>query len=306
MVPSKILMSRLLKTPLLWFVLAGFTLFAIDSYRENNNSNLSILVTQGDIQRIRDQWLSQSGKPVTADMLNALMQELIQERRLYREALALGLDKNDVIVRRRLAQKLRFLTEDLPGNYQTDEGGLEAYFDAHQQDYKTPAEISFKHIYFNADNPDPAAVDQVRARIQEALSKLRTPNKPPAETNSWHAMGNIFMLGRNFSNRTIRQIQQQFGSDFAATLSSLEVNTWIGPISSPFGLHLLYIDQYLAPTLPPFAKVQAQVELDYRAMLRKENFSQYLESLATKYPVIIEVASKDSALTISEGTSTDL
>ena len=291
-------MGNFLKAPLLWFVLTGIALFVIDSHNQNNN-NQSIRISQGDIQRVRDQWQAQSGKPVTADMLDALLQEQIQERRLYREALALGLDKNDVIVRRRLAQKLRFLTEDLPGNQNRYDGELEAYFDRNRHDYVRPAEVSFKHIYFNTDRSIESDINSTYLRIQEVLSLLKTQNTSPSETDSWQRMGNIFMLGRNFPNYTMVQVSQQFGSEFADRLTTFESSSWVGPISSPFGLHLVYIDQYRASTARSFVEARAQVEMDYRAEQRDDNFNRYLESLATKYPVIIEPASDNVPLTIN-------
>ena len=293
-------MGKFFRTPLLWFVLIGAALFAIDSHNQTK-SNQSILVTQGDLQRIRDQWQAQSGQPVTADMLDALLEELIQERRLYREALALGLDKNDVIVRRRLAQKLRFLTEDLPDKQNRNDGELEAFFDEHRQEYRNPAEVSFKHIYFNADLSTQTDIDKLHVQIQEVLSVLHSQSSNPSKSSSWERMGKIFMLGRSFSNRSMIQVRQQFGSQFADKLEALQTRSWVGPISSPFGLHLVYVDNYLASTLLPFSKAREQVELDYRAAQRKDSFSRYLETLATKYPVIIEPPSEAVSPLTNEG-----
>ncbi len=272
-------MGKVLKSPLLWFILMGLVLFMLDGAR-NSKPAQTILVTQGDVQRIHDQWQAQSGNPVSGAMFNALLQEQIQERRLYREALELGLDEDDVIVRRRLAQKLRFLSEDLVNNRIIDDGELENYYAENSEVYFKPAEISFRHIYFSADKPV--------KKVHETLAMLRSQDDSHLPTELWRNAGDPFMLGRSFRNQSLRQITQQFGAEFADALSRLTLHSWQGPLSSAFGLHLVLLEHYQAATPLPFVEVQDQVQLDYRAARRKESFSNYLDKLAIKYPVIME------------------
>jgi len=273
-------MRGILKTPLLWFLVLGAALFLLDGL-QRQRAGQTIHITRGDIQRIRDQWQAQSGKPVTQDMLNALIQEQIQQRRLYREALALGLDQDDVIVRRRLAQKLRFLTEDLNAETEPDEAAVKTYFEQQRALYTLPSRLSFHHIYFSREvRGNHASEDAIRALAQLQSGQI-------AQTN-WQKLGDPFMLGRIFQQRSTASLSQQFGQPFVEALLNHVDQGWIGPVESALGIHLVQVDDFQPARLPALDEVRARVLEDYRVSQRALSYQHYLATLGKKYPVVIQ------------------
>ena len=303
-------MNTLFKAPLIWFLLFGFSLFLLDRWHQRSQDE-TIVITAGDIQRIRDQWQSQSGRPVSEEMLQSLISEQIQERRLYREALALGLDQGDVIIRRRLAQKLRFLTEDLAETIQVPApDALEAYFDSHSSDYQNPARLTFQQVFFSAENAENSVSreavaaekgpkgqrDGLNARAVQALQLLQ---KGQADAADWQQMGDPFMLGNRFSESTPQSLTQQFGKDFTdqltQALNTHETHRWFGPIHSVYGEHLIRVQTYQPPQAVELTEVRDRVIDDYRLYSRKQAFVQYLAHLAEKYPAVIATPDATSA-----------
>jgi len=295
-------MNTLFKAPLIWFLLFGFSLFLLDRWHQHSQDE-TIVITAGDIQRIRDQWQSQSGRPVSEEMLQSLISEQIQERRLYREALAQGLDRDDVIIRRRLAQKLRFLTEDLAETIQAPApDALEAYFDSHSSDYQNPARLTFQQVFFSAENPENRvprealpAVKRLKGQHEplnaRAIQALQLLQKEQADAAGWQQMGDPFMLGNRFNESTPQSLTQQFGKDFTdqliQALNTRETNRWFGPIHSVYGEHLIRVQYYQPPQTVELAEVRERVINDYRVYSRKQAFVQYLAHLAEKYPAVI-------------------
>jgi len=264
-----------MKTPLLWFLIAGSALFALDMFRPSRSDN-TIHITQGDIKGIRDQWKSQSGEAITQDRLDALVIELIQERRLSREAIELNLDQDDVIVRRRLEQKLRFLTESLSDSVDPTESDLEAFFVEHQRSYDQPAEWSFRHIFFSAESRG----DEAEFDATSLLVELQQ------ESNAeWQTMGDPFVLGKAFANRSAPELEQLFGTPFVDRLSQSDAEDWYGPLRSPFGHHLVWIEHHQPARAMTLEHARKQVLYDYRSVQRKLAFQRYLANLAQKYPV---------------------
>ena len=266
-----------MKTPLLWFLIAGSALFALDMFRPNRSDN-TIHITQGDIQGIRDQWKSQSGEAITQGRLDALVIELIQERRLSREAIELNLDQDDVIVRRRLEQKLRFLTESLSDSVDPTESDLEAFFVEHQGSYDQPAGWSFRHIFFSAESRGDEAEFDATSLLFELQQKTNA---------EWQTLGDPFILGKAFANRSVSELEQLFGTPFVDRLSQSDAEDWYGPLRSPFGHHLVWIEHHQPARAMTLEHARKQVLYDYRVAQRKLAFQRYLANLAQKYPVVM-------------------
>lgn len=271
---------ELLNAPLFWFVLLGSVLFVLDGVRQERAHNM-ITITEGDIQHIRDQWSAQTGKPIAPDMLDALTKEMIQERRLAREAVALGLDQEDVIIRRRLAQKLRFLTDGLADDIAPTDKDLEAFFEVHRDAYSDPARLSFRHIFFGTEGRRHKAASDAEA----VLSELQRQCQPDT---GWRSLGDPFMLGPVFEDRSTRELAQLFGTAFVERLTTHSTSGWRGPISSPFGWHLVSVDSLTLPGPAELDQVRDLVLYDYRMAQRQLAYEQYLADLANKYPVVLE------------------
>ena len=193
----------------------------------------------------------------------------------------MGLDANDTIVRRRLVQKLEFLTEDLVAQAAPTDAELEAYFVEHQTRYEVPPRVSFAHIYFNADRRENALADAERV-----LAELETDAEPPSRAPE---LGDRFMLQYDYPNRSSRDVEQTFGREFAETLFRLSAQaTWQGPVASSYGYHLVRVTNRTESMLPELTAVKERVRLDFESARRERANEAYLQSLLAQYDVTIE------------------
>ena len=273
---------RYLKDPLALFLVVGAALFAIDAWRSAEGDNV-IRVGPLDIARLQDQWALQMGRPPSDEELDALVNAHVREEMLVREALAMGLDGNDVIIRRRLAQKLTFLTEDLALLEPADEAELEAFFQANAERYRVAERLTFSHAYFSPDRRDAA-----RADATAALAAIDDAN--------WRAQGDPFMLRRTYAQVTLADVRKDFGAAFAQALDGLaggkagdgEKAGWQGPIESGYGFHLVRLNSRAPSRLPAFAEVATRVRGDFDAERRNQANERYQEALRARYRIEIE------------------
>lgn len=264
-----------LKDPLVLFLVLGAALFAIDAWRSAQGEDV-IRVGPLDIARLQDQWAVQMGRPPSEEELDALINAHVREEMLVREALAMGLDDNDVIIRRRLAQKLTFLTEDLALLEPASEAELEAFFQENMERYRVAERLTFSHVYFSPDRRDAARADAVAA-----LGTLTDAN--------WRTVGDPFMLRRTYAQVTPADVRKDFGVGFAQALSALEGAGenpgWQGPIESGYGFHLVRFEGRTASRLPMFAEVAARVADDFDSDRRDQANQRYHEELEKQYRV---------------------
>ncbi|UCD91330.1 MAG: peptidyl-prolyl cis-trans isomerase, partial [Desulfobacterales bacterium] len=247
-------MKKLYREPLLHFLIIGamiFVVFSIANKNENTVSNNKIVVSKAEIERLSDTWSKKMNRPPTENELQGLIESYIKEEVYYREALALGLDQNDTIIRRRLMQKMEFLSNDLAEMNQPDESELIKYFVDNQNKYKIPARISFTHIYFSLDKRGAMALEDAK-RVLAELDVLRAPER-----------GDSFMLEYDFVQETPSEVARLFGSGFAEQLFALETNAWQGPIASGYGLHLVRISEKIDARMPELTSVIEKVRTDF-------------------------------------------
>jgi peptidyl-prolyl cis-trans isomerase C len=273
---------RLLHEPLLHFLLIGALLFGADAARRNNDAPAPqvIEITAAEVARLQAWWSKQKGRAVTAEELRGLIKGHVREEVLYREALAMGLDKDDSIVRRRLAQKLEFLIVDAAVPQQHDEPSLRSWFDTNRQRYMEAARLSFSQVYFNPDRRGPAVEPDARA----VLAALES-SEPPA---SAALRGDRFLPGHAYRGRSQAEIAGDFGAGFASALIGLEVGRWRGPIASGYGLHLVRVEERTTPRQPVFEEVRAAVARDELAERRAAADAAAYRQLRKRYLVIVD------------------
>jgi len=221
--------------------------------------------------------------------MNSLIQQYIKEDVLYRQAVAMGLDKDDPITRRRMAQKLEFLTSDLSEMQVPEKGELEQFFAEHQQSYRDPDRISFSHIFFDPDKRDGATLSDAEA----TLARLKEKGEPGEEIAE---LGDRFMLQNTFDSATELDIRRQMGSGFSEVVMGLEPGQWYGPVMSGYGVHLVYVYDHVAAPPPVFEDVQARVLEDWHAQKREEFNAQFLENLKSRYNIVIDELPADRLL----------
>ncbi len=259
---------KLLREPLVYFLLAGAVVFAVDRLDSGSADDNVIEVTSAQLKRMSDQWQAQMGRPPTEQELAGLTEQWIREEIYYREARNMGLDENDVIIRRRLAQKLTFLIEDLADAEATDPAALEAYYEANPGKYTRPEQFSFEHRYFSSE----------RHADAEAAARLALDNED--------ATGDPFMLQRSYAARSQREIRDLFGREFAASLALLDAGAdWQGPLRSAYGWHLVQLKARTPEQLRPLDEVRRDVAADLAVARRREANQARYEDLQERYEI---------------------
>lgn len=215
--------------------------------------------------------------------MQGLIDEYVKEEILYREALKLGLDRDDTIIRRRLAQKMDFLAEDVASLREPAPGVLEAWYNQHQDQYAPPPLATFRHLFFAKDKRGSDA--QVQA--QAALSGLTDKNS---------GEGDAFMFKSAYTEQSQDQVARVFGSKFAISLFKQTSGSWVGPVESGFGWHLVWIETLAKPPTPPFETVTQQVKSDWLSKQRSESKRTNFDALKTRYEVVVMMPASDSGI----------
>src|SRR4029453_1638932 len=229
--------TRWLREPLLHFVLIGLALFGV--YRllqpkgAGPNDSTRIVLTEDDLTQMTVTWRAQGRPPPTQEEMKSLLEEKIRQEVLYREALKLGLDKDDTIVKRRMVQKMDFLADDLSDLREPSRDELKAWFAQNGERFTMPGRASFRHLYFSPDKHG----QQTSAVAAEALKKI---THQPSDSPDAAKLADPFMFQDYYGDRSFDEIAKTFGPQFAKALFQLKTGSWQGPIESGYGWHLVF------------------------------------------------------------------
>ena len=266
-------LTPILREPLTYFLLAGAVLFFVWDWFEADPGNYHIEITTQERERIRAQWEGQMDRKPSAEEMTGLVEQFVREEVYYREALLLGLDQNDTIIRRRLAQKLEFLTEDIATAKPAGEQELRTFYDQHQANYSEPGKYAFTHHYFSTERRSDS-----HAVATRAIATLNTaPETAPP--------GDPFMLQAEFVARSVREIADLFGSDFALGIAELAPGMWQGPVRSAYGWHAVMLQEHTPARQQAYEEVAARVANDYAQNARDDANKRYYKSLRDRYQV---------------------
>jgi hypothetical protein len=219
--------------------------------------------------------LARSGAPPDQNELQAQIQDYIREEVLYREALQLGLDKDDSIIRRRLRQKMEFLFEDTVPPPQ--EAELRAYLQSHIDKFRLAQLISFRQVFVSTRRGDAAEPD-----ARQILSRLVAGTPGAADK------ADALLLGETFSQTPLDRIAALFGDDFAGGLAHAVPGQWEGPLRSAYGLHLVLVTAVEPAATPPFEQVRAAVEREWFAKRRSAAQAAQYEAVLAGYKVTVQ------------------
>lgn len=220
-------------------------------------------------ERLGKLWKVQTGNEVTAEELESIVQNWLREEVFYREALRLGLDRDDSIVRRRLVQKLSFLVEEVP--MRVDESqAIEDYYNQNIARYSLPLRYSISQIFFSD-----------RKTASEIKSNL-------AKGADWRILGENSMLNASYISRSEREIDSIFGRIFIGQLYSLVQGEWVGPLRSSYGYHLVRLDRILPSEATPLAFIERKVFADYQQSQADLAMNKYYQDLLQKYEIVFE------------------
>ena len=268
-------LARWLKDPLFAFLLIGAGVFAVESAwrAAQRDAEYTIVVPPAESRRIAALWQTQTGRAPTPSELQGLLEEHVREEILVREAKRLRLDEGDAIVRRRLVQKLAFLTDDLAIGEAVDEAALRRYFEDNRERFETPAVVTFSHIYFSPEQRADA-----RADAERALAAL--------DAEAWRSAGDPFMLGRTYAHASLERVRKDFGDEFAAAVASRPAEgAWRGPLRSTYGQHLVRVDANTPARSPDYAAAKQRVVAEFDAERRAAANREYFEELRARYTV---------------------
>jgi hypothetical protein len=275
------LFKKWLREPLLHFLLIGAALFIL--YGLQNDQS------EADIDRLLSLWEKKWQRLPTEAELDGMIEAQIREEVLYRESLAMGLDQNDAIVRRRLAQKVEFIFSDLASQVEPSDIELTDYLTEHTDKFETPARVSFQQIYLNSDKRG----DQVRIDARDLLEQL-SQQEPSIDIAT---AGDSFMFGQQHENLTEHGVARLFGKDFAGKLFSLQAGDWQGPMQSGYGLHLVQINNRTASIQPSLDVVRQKVLNAWQTQQRQIMNEQFYQNLRARYEIVIEdTATKNSVV----------
>ena len=290
-------MKRLLREPLVHFVVLGSILFGAYAFLERDRGGevppTEIRLTVDDLAQLMLVFESKWRRPPSQDEFNAMVEDRIREDVLYREALALGLDKEDTIVRRRMAQKMQFLAEDVAAAREPATDELRSWFADNSALFALPGRVSFRHLYFSTDRRGGRARDDAA----EALTELAGQ---PEDTALAAALADPFMFQDYYGDRAPQEIGREFGPEFAQSVAKLEPGSWQGPLQSGYGWHLVFVDTVIPGRVPAFEEVEADVKTAWLGEQKAEGWRKAYDEMRSKYTVLLPVPDGETVATVSE------
>ena len=277
-------LKRLLREPLLHFLLIGLALFAIYAYmhrgRMGIESSRQIALSIDDLRQMDLYFESQWHRQPTPQEFQAMIEDKVREEVLYREGLAMGLDKADEIVKRRMAQKMQFLAEDVAAAHEPSTTELKAWFDKNTKKFALPSRYSFRHLYFSPDKRGKNAQD-------DAVKALAKITGQPEDSKLAASLGDQFMFQDYYGDRTPEAIAKEFGPQFAVALEKLKPGSWQGPVESGYGWHLVYVDTVIPGRIPAFEEMEPDVKTAWLAEQKQTAWQKSYAEMRAKYTILL-------------------
>ena len=278
-------MLKLLKDPLVHFLLIGACLFALSAWRGEwiRGGRERIVISADQVAQARDAATILKGRAPTEEELAALIEPSIREEVLYREALALKLDKNDDEVRRRLVDKMSYLTQDTADPAPASDDELRRLYDASPARFETPELATFDQVFFSPAERG----DSLEAAVKAGIAALRSGRSPDE-------VGDHTPLRGSYENAPREQVEVLFGDALAEAVFTLPPGDWTGPFKSDFGLHAVRLRARTARRLPPFDEIREQVAAEFAADRRRERNEAEYRRMRAHYDIVIERAPPSS------------
>jgi parvulin-like peptidyl-prolyl isomerase len=271
------------REPLIHFFVLGLALFGLHAVLDRRPEAAAddpylVEISSADIEWMQTMFTKQMGRQPTGRDLRGRVNQLIREQVLSREAVAMGIDKGDAVVRRRLAQKMEFLFKDLAAMSEPTADELQRFFAANRQKYEIPAQVTFAQVFFSGERRGGEGAGQ-------AVQALIDENPDP---DDMAPSGDASILPLGCSQCSQQEIANRFGTAFGQAMLSLEPGAWQGPVRSPYGYHAVYIRERREARLPSFAQVEEQVKNDWLFAKQEENTRKVYGKIRSRYRVLVE------------------
>jgi hypothetical protein len=272
-------MGKLLKDPLVHFLLIGAALFAISAWRgETIRAGRERIVVSGEqFAQVRDAAALLQGRPPTDQEVEALLEPSIRDEVLYRESLALGLDVDDDEVRRRLIEKMNYLTQDLADPEPSSPSELRELYDASPDRFAIPMLVTFDQVFFSPSERGGG----LAAAAEAGIADLRAGR-------SLEEVGDHTPLRPTYENAPREQVAVLFGDALADAVFTMSPGDWTGPFRSDFGLHAVRLRGRTERRVPPFDEIREQVASEFAADKRRARNDAEYQRMRGNYEIVIE------------------
>ena len=287
-------MKRWLQEPLLHFLLLGALIFCgyglLDRRDEGRAGRLT--VTRGRIESLRASFSRIRQRPPSPAELDGLIEDYIREEVFAREAIALGLDRDDTVIRRRLRQKLEFIANDLAAQAEPTEAELGGFLSTHPDLFRLEPRFTFRQVYLDSERRG----DALRQDAERLLADL---DHAGAEVD-FRKLGDASLLSPEFQDVPASEVLRVLGAEFARQLALLPEGRWQGPVTSSFGAHLVFVSERSAGRLPELSEIRARVAREWTDARRREDNERFYQKLLQRYEVSIEAPEPAEANEIAE------
>lgn len=273
--------QTLLREPLLHFLLIGAVLFFVYTLLNDNRTvDDRIVISEAKVNHLITLWKKKRLRLPTQTELDSMIEQQVREEIMVREALTMGLDKDDGVIRRRLAQKLEFISSDLATAIEPTETDLADYLRDNRERFEQPAEINFIQVFI-----DPAKHGMNTEIYIKNLQDKLAQTDPGTDVST---IGDPIMLDQGYAQITEHGLSRLFGDAFAKAVFELPVGSWQGPVTSGYGYHLVHISERSEARLPELDAVREKVRSEWFAAQRDSFDEAFYEGLKQRYEVIIE------------------
>ena len=274
-------MKSVHREPLVHFLAMGALLFLFFEWRGGSGPGSSrIAITPGLVEHLASGFARTWQRPASDAELKGLIDDYVKEEIATREAVGMGLDRDDTIIRRRLRQKLEFLVEDAASSSPPTDLELAAWLEKHPESFRVEPQVAFRQVYVSPERRGASA----GADAKKLLARLRAKGNDATSDG----LGDASMLPSEQPLMPLREVERSFGSDFAQELLTIEPGRWAGPVESPYGLHLVLVREKVAAASPELSEIRPMVEREVLAERRKRDLDALYERLLEKYTVTVE------------------
>ncbi len=275
-------MKRLIREPFIHFLLLGALIFIGHRFlsKRVDDEPQRIVITQGQIRSMAIGFSRTWQRPPTPEELERLIRDRVREEVYSREAVTMGLDQDDPVIRRRLQQKLEFVTDDVAALAEPTDAELAAYLKAHADVFHADRKFTFSQVYL-----DPSKHGE---RLAQDADQLLIQLQQKGRDVDLYSLGDAILLEHRFEAAPATEVSKQFGHEFAAKLGDFPVKQWYGPVESGYGVHLVFVEGRTEARLPELAEVGDAVRREWANARRLESNEKFFQTLLKHYEVVVE------------------
>ncbi len=268
----------MIREPLVHFLLLGAALFLLFEWAGGGGSERRIELTRGQVDHLTESFATVWLRPPTDEELEGLINDYLREEVAIREAVKMGLDRDDTVIRRRLRQKLEFMIEDSLDSHPPSDEDLALWLERHPDSFRSEPRVAFRQVYVRRDRED------AEAFARNLLEKLGRAGRDAAI----EGLGDPLMVPQDVSLSERSEVSGLFGEGFAEKILGLEPGHWKGPIESGYGLHLVFVRERIEGNLSRLDEVRDAVERDLLSARRKAELDRAYERMLSEYEVVVD------------------